>query len=86
VRSQFEVWEPVGQGRTLARPVGKRVRIGRGLGNQWERVDHSLSRSKVEDWCSSDMQERERKGMALIRAPRGPADHQAQGNEGRRKK
>jgi hypothetical protein len=25
-RNRFEIWEPVGQGRTLARPVGKRVR------------------------------------------------------------
>jgi hypothetical protein len=36
-RNWFETWEPVGQGRTLAGPVGKRVRIGLEEGSQWEK-------------------------------------------------
>jgi hypothetical protein len=36
-RKRFEIWELVGQGRNLAGPVGKRVRIGRGPRNQLEK-------------------------------------------------
>jgi hypothetical protein len=37
MRNWFEKWEPVGQGRTLAGPVGKRVRIMWEQGGQWEK-------------------------------------------------
>jgi hypothetical protein len=56
----FEIWEPAGQGRTLARPVGKRVRarelMGEGQITAW-------SEGGGEDRCSLDRQETDRKGM-----------------------
>jgi hypothetical protein len=33
-RSRFEIWKPIGQGRTLSGPAGKKVRIGRGQGSR----------------------------------------------------
>jgi hypothetical protein len=58
VRNQFEACEPVGHGRTLARPVGKRVKIGRRQGSQWEKGGPQPGQKGGGNRCSWDMQER----------------------------
>jgi hypothetical protein len=73
VRNRFEIYEPVSQGTTLARPVGNKVTSGEGKGaNTREREGIPQPGQKGGGGGEGHASLRA-KETTLIRSPRGPS-------------
>jgi hypothetical protein len=71
VRNQFDTWEPVRRGRTLTRLVGKRARIRRGHGSQWEKGGPQPGQKVGRETGVAQTCKEERKGNGPYQGPLG---------------